>query len=76
MIMRITQDERVAKRILDALNDYTLDTRMIGYYIFRIAPMDLFLKLQEIMEGIDEAIEAENTRERKKIERANQHPTF
>jgi len=76
MIMRISHNERVAKRILDALNDYTLDTRLIGYYIFRVAPMDLFIKLQEIMEGIDEAIEAENTRERKKIERANQHPTF
>jgi hypothetical protein len=76
MIMRITQDERVAKRILDAINDYTLDTRMIGYYIFRLAPMDLFIKLQEIMTGIDEAIEAENTRERKKIERAKEHAPF
>ena len=74
--MRITQDERVAKRILDAINDYTLDTRMIGYYIFRLAPMDLFIKLQEIMTGIDEAIEAENTRERKKIERAKEHAPF
>lgn len=76
MIMRITQNEKVAQRILDALNDYTLDTRMIGYYIFRIAPMDLFIKLQEIMIGIDEAIEHENTRERKKIERRNEHAPF
>jgi hypothetical protein len=74
--MRLTQDERVAKRILDAINDYTLDTRMIGYYIFRIAPMDLFIKLQEIMAGIDEAIETENTREREKIDRRNAHAPF
>ena len=74
--MRITQNERVAKKILDALNDYTLDTYMIGYYIFRFAPMDLFIKLQEIMTGIDNAIEHENKRERKKIERANEHAPF
>ena len=74
--MRITQDERVAKRILDALNDYTLDTRMIGYYIFRIAPMDLFIKLQEIMVGIDEAIKTENERVEKKNERRKQDAPF
>lgn len=74
--MRITQDERVAKRILDAINDYTLDTRMIGYYIFRIAPMDLFIKLQEIMVGIDEAIKTENERVEKKNERRKQDAPF
>lgn len=74
--MRITQNEKVAKKILDAINDYTLDTYMIGYYIFRFAPLDLYIKLQEIMIGIDEAIEHENTRERKKIERSNEHAPF
>jgi hypothetical protein len=73
---RITNDEKIAKKILDAINDYTIDTLMVGYYIFSFAPVDLYCKLEEIMEAVQIAIENENERERKKIERANEHPLF
>jgi hypothetical protein len=73
---RYTNDEKSAIKILDALNDHTINPNMVGYHIFRVAPMDLHDKLEQVIEGIDQAIEYENTRERKKIERSNQHAPF
>jgi hypothetical protein len=74
--MRITQNERAAQKILDAVNDYTLDTYMIGFHIFQFAPLDLYVKLDEIMEGIDLAIEAENKRVEDKNEQRRQDAPF
>ena len=74
--MRITQNERAAQKILDAVNDYTLDTYMIGFHIFQFAPLDLYVKLDEIMEGIDLAIEAENKRVEDKNEQRRQNAPF
>ena len=74
--MRITQNERAAQKILDAVNDYTLDTYMIGFHIFQFAPLDLYVKLDEIMEGIDLAIEAENKRVEDKNEQRKQPAPF
>lgn len=74
--MRITNDEKAATKILDALNDYTLDTYMIGFHIFRFAPLDLYVKLEEVMEGIDIAIKTENERVEKKNERRKQNAPF
>jgi len=74
--MRITQNERAAQKILDAVNDYTLDTYMIGFHIFQFAPLDLYVKLEEIMEGIDLAIEAENKRVEDKNEQRRQNAPF
>lgn len=74
--MRITQNERAAQKILDAVNDYTLDTYMIGFHIFQFAPLDLYVKLEEIMEGIDLAIEAENKRVEDKNEQRRQDAPF
>ena len=74
--MRITNDEKAATKILDALNDYTLDTYMIGFHIFRFAPLDLYVKLEEVMEGIDLAIKTENERVEKKNERKSKNAPF
>ncbi len=74
--MRITQNEKAAQKILDAVNDYTLDTYMIGFHIFQFAPLDLYVKLDEIMEGIDLAIEAENKRVEDKNEQRRQNAPF
>jgi hypothetical protein len=74
--MRITENERAAQQILDAVNDYTLDTYMIGFHIFRFAPLDLYVKLEEVMEGIDLAIKTENERIEKKNERRKQNAPF
>jgi len=74
--MRITQNERAAQKILDAVNDYTLDTYMIGFHIFQFAPLDLYMKLDEIMEGVDMAIKAENERVEKKNEQRKQNAPF
>jgi hypothetical protein len=74
--MRITENERAAQQILDAVNDYTIDTYMIGFHIFQFAPLDLYVKLEEVMEGIDLAIKTENERVEKKNERRKQDAPF
>ena len=71
-----TQDEKAAEKILDALNDYTINTYMIGFHIFEFAPLDLYCKLEEVMEGVDLAIKTEEERVRKDNERATQDPPF
>jgi hypothetical protein len=74
--MRITNDEKAAQKILDAVNDYTLNTYMIGFHIFQFAPMDLYVKLEEVMEGIDLAIKTENERVEKNVQRKSQNAPF
>jgi len=74
--MRITNNEKAATKILDALNDHTLDTYMIGFHIFKFATLDLYVKLEEVMDGIDKAIEVENERVEKKNERRKQNAPF
>ena len=74
--MRITNNEKAATKILDALNDHTLDTYMIGFHIFRFAPLDLYVKLEEVMDGIDKAIVLENERTERKNEQRKQNAPF
>lgn len=76
MARRITNNERAATKILDALNDHTLDTEMVGLHIFQFAPMDLYCKLDEVLVGVDKAIEAEAERVRKRDERRREKPPF
>lgn len=71
-----TQNEKAAEKILDALNDYTVDTYMIGFHIVHFAPLDLFGKLEEVMDGVDLAIKTEEERQEKYLERQRQNPPF
>ena len=73
---KITQNEKAANQILDALNDYTIDPQLIGLHIVHIAPMDLYGKLEEVMEGVDLGITIEEERVQKEYERRKEKPPF
>jgi hypothetical protein len=44
--MRQSNNERVAKKILDVINNWELDEHSIGEYIARLAPLNLFTRFQ------------------------------
>lgn len=46
--MRQSDNEKVAKRILDLISHWELDDYMIGKYIARIASRNMFTKFQVV----------------------------
>lgn len=46
--MRQSDNERVAKKILNVINDWGLDEHAIGDYLARLAPTNLFTRFQLI----------------------------
>jgi len=66
---RITHEEKVARKLLDLVNDYTIDLELTGIYLYQIAPFDLFENLDIISNAMKEA-------ERREYERQNANPLF
>lgn len=44
--MRQSDNERVAKKILNIINNWELDEHSIGEYLARLAPLNLFTRFQ------------------------------
>lgn len=62
-----TNEEKAAEKIIDAMNDYTLWTELVGVYVFELSPPEIFDKIEIVAE---EAMKARD----KEIDRQNQPP--
>jgi hypothetical protein len=40
-----TNEEKTAEKIIDAMNDYTLWEELVGFYLFELAPSEVFDKI-------------------------------
>jgi predicted DNA-binding transcriptional regulator len=60
-----TNEEKTAEKIIDALNDYTLWEKLVGYYLFELSPPEIFDKIEVVT---TEAIKARD----KEIDRQQQ----
>ena len=69
MARRQTHEEKTARKLLDLVNDYTLDLEMTGVYLYQIAPYDLFENLDIISNAMKEA-------EKREYERQTANPLF
>lgn len=59
---KLTDEERVAKKLIDLLADIRLDLHLIGYYFANLATLGAFLRLEEVMVSADETRETANDR--------------
>jgi hypothetical protein len=55
---KVSNEEKVASKMVALVNDYTLDLDMVGIYIARQSPILLFNRLQVISESADFEMEA------------------
>lgn len=46
-----TNEEKVALKIISLLSDFMIDTRMLGFYLARVAPEQVIAKMQEVVES-------------------------
>ena len=61
---KITEEEKVAKKLIDILSDIRLDLHLIGYYFANLATMGAFMRLEEVIVSADETRETANDREK------------
>lgn len=66
---KLTNEEKAASKLLDIVNDYTLNHNLVGKYLFRIAPSVLYDNLEVVIESAQKAREAE-------YDRQNLYPLF
>jgi hypothetical protein len=59
---RLTKEERVAQKLLDEVNDLTLDLDLTGVYIAQMSPAILYNRLQEVADSARYAKEADYDR--------------
>lgn len=45
-----TNEEKTAEKIIDAMNDYTLWEELVGFYLFELAPSEVFDKIVTVSE--------------------------
>jgi hypothetical protein len=64
-----TKEEKIALRLSEIVNDYTLDLEEVGRYFYRVAPLVSYNRIVEIVEV------AELERENQDV-RANHYPLF
>lgn len=43
-----TNEEKVALKIISLMSDFMLDTRMLGFYLARVAPKEIIGKMHEV----------------------------
>jgi hypothetical protein len=46
----ITKEEKIAKKLSDIVNDYTLDLDEVGRYFYRVAPKVSYNRIIEIVD--------------------------
>jgi len=62
--MSITDEEKVAKKLIDLLSDIRIDLHLVGYYFANLASKGAFLRLEEIQASAEETLEDSHDRER------------
>ena len=62
--MRLTDEEKVASKLIDLLADIRLDLTLVGYYFANIATKGAFLRLEEVIDSAEETAAGANDREK------------
>jgi hypothetical protein len=57
-----TKEEKVAQKLSEIVNDYTLDLEEVGRYFYRVAPKVSYNRIVEIVEVAEFERENENVR--------------
>ena len=57
-----TKEEKVAQKLSEIVNDYTLDLKEVGRYFYRVAPKVSYNRIVEILEVAEFERENENVR--------------
>jgi cell division protein FtsL len=55
----ITKEEKIARKLSDIVNDYTLDLDEVGRYFYRVAPKVSYNRILDIVDVAE--MERENT---------------
>lgn len=64
MSKTITDEEKIAKKLIHLLSDIRTDLHLVGYYFANLASKGAFLRLEEIQASAEETIEDSFDRER------------
>lgn len=64
-----TKEEKIALKLSEIVNDYTLDLNEVGRYFYRVAPKVSYNRIVEIVETAEQERENANVR-------ANHYPLF
>lgn len=62
--MSITNEEKVAKKLIELLSDIRIDLHLVGYYFANLATKGAFLRLEEIQASAEETVEDSFDREK------------
>ena len=62
--MSITDEEKVALKLIDLLSDIRIDLTLVGYYFANIATKGAFLRLEEVLGSAEETKESAGDREK------------
>ncbi len=46
-----TNEEKAALKIISLLSDFMLDTKMLGFYLARVAPQAIITRMHEVAES-------------------------
>jgi hypothetical protein len=59
----MTNEEKVAIKLIDLLSDIKIDLHLVGYYFANLASKGLFLRLEAVQASAEETIEDSFDRE-------------
>lgn len=62
--MSITNEEKIAKKLIDLLSDIRVDLHLVGYYFANLASKGAFLRLEEVQVSAQETVEDSHDREK------------
>lgn len=62
--MSMTDEERIAKKLITLLSDIRIDLTLVGYYFANIATVGGFLRLEEVLDSAQDSIDKSRDRER------------
>lgn len=62
--MSITDEERIALKLIDLLSDIRVDLTLVGYYFAGSASKGAFLRLEEVLGSAQETIESAGDRQK------------
>jgi hypothetical protein len=71
-----TNEEKTAEKIIDAMNDYTLWEELVGFYLFELAPSEVFDKIVIASERAIEERDKEYDRQQQPQRKLTADPPF
>jgi hypothetical protein len=71
-----TNEEKTAEKIIDAMNDYTLWEELVGFYLFELAPSEVFDKIVVASERAIEERDKEIDRQQQPQRKLTADPPF